>query len=153
MTQELALPGSASEIGLELPHGIAFGDWAEIGSNLGVLARANQWMIGDWLNYGERAYGEKYTEAIEVTRYELATLENLAWVAGHVEPSRRREVLSWSHHSEIAQLGPADQDRWLDSAEANGWSKAQLRKQIKGVPPERECCPTCGRPIPKTGGE
>lgn len=155
MTTDLVLPGSVTETALELPGGLSFEDWEQTGETLGRIGRACQWWIGDWLNYGERAYGEKYTEAIEVTGYELGTLKNLAWVAARVERSRRRDVLSWSHHQEIAALGPADQERWLTSAEANGWSKGQLRKQINAEPAEeRECCPNCGRLMPAvTKGE
>ena len=36
--------------------------------------------------------------------YAFGTLMNYGYVAGRVETSRRREVLSWSHHYEIAKL-------------------------------------------------
>ena len=32
--------------------------------------------IGDWLNYGERKWGEKYKEALEKTGYDYQTLRN-----------------------------------------------------------------------------
>jgi len=38
------------------------------------------------------------------------------WVAGAIETSRRRDVLSWSHHREVAGLIPKEQDRLLDLA-------------------------------------
>ena len=40
------------------------------------------------------------------------------WVAGQIEPSRRRDTLSWSHHSEVAALEPKVQDHLLDLAVA-----------------------------------
>jgi N6-adenosine-specific RNA methylase IME4 len=52
-------------------------------------------------------------------------------VASRVETSRRREVLSWSHHKEVAALEPAEQDAWLDRAEAEGWTRMDLRSAIK----------------------
>jgi putative SOS response-associated peptidase YedK len=44
--------------------------------------------------------------------------------------SRRREVLSWSHHREVAALPPAEQDEWLDRAEAEKWD----RNDLDGMP-------------------
>jgi hypothetical protein len=76
---------------------------------LGEIGRACQWWIGDWLNYGERAYGEKYAQGMAATGYELQTLTNMAWVAARVEISRRREILSWSHHAEVAALESDEQ--------------------------------------------
>ncbi len=149
MTTDLALPGAISETGLDLPADLNFEEWQRTGETLGRIGRACQWWIGDWLNYGERAYGEKYSQAMEATGLDYETVRNYAWVADHVETVRRRTVLSWSHHQEVAALAPPDQERWLTSAEANGWSKAQLRRQIKGTSQEdAECCPTCGRSLP-----
>lgn len=54
--------------------------------------------------------GEKYAQAIDVTGYEYGTLQNFGWVAGRIETSRRRDVLSWSHHAEVAALEPSEQD-------------------------------------------
>lgn len=34
-------------------------------------------------------------------------------VASRLETSRRRDVLSFSHHQEVAALPPEEQDRWL----------------------------------------
>ena len=41
----------------------------------------------------------------------LARRESEAgWVAGQIEVSRRLDTLSWSHHKEVAALGPAEQN-------------------------------------------
>src|SRR5215472_3499027 len=40
--------------------------------------------------------------------------ERYATVARAFETSRRRDVLSFSHHREVALLTPEDADRWLD---------------------------------------
>ena len=34
-----------------------------------------------------------------------------------IEPVRRRTLLSWSHHQEVAGMPPDQQDEWLDKAE------------------------------------
>lgn len=129
--QSLALPGVVSETALTLPEGLTLDDWTAAGAMLGRIGRACQWWIGDWLNYGERRYGETYAQGIEATGYDYATLQNFSWVAARIEMSRRRDILSWSHHREIAALDPADQAARLDQAEAETLSVHALRREIK----------------------
>lgn len=150
---DLALPGAITETGLDLPADLTFEEWEATGQTLGRIGRACQWWIGDWLNYGERAYGEKYAQAMEATGLDYATVADYAYVARHIESSVRTENLSWSHHKVVAALEPPDQDVYLKKAAENGWSVSELRKQIKNEEqveqPDR--CPTCGQRIPKGG--
>lgn len=63
------------------------------------------WWIGDWLRYGERKWGEKYSKAIDVTDLAYQSLVNAKNVAEKFSDfNRRRLNLSWSHHSEVAAL-------------------------------------------------
>jgi len=61
-----------------------------------------QWWLGDWLNYGERQYGEMYSQAIEEVNLDYGTLRNFKYVSSRIELSRRRDKLSWFHHREVA---------------------------------------------------
>ncbi len=56
------------------------------------------WAIGDWLNYGERRYGEMYAQAVDATGYENGTLRDAKWVSGAYELSIRIYNLSFAHH-------------------------------------------------------
>jgi hypothetical protein len=47
--------------------------------------------------------------------------------------SRRREKLSFQHHVEVARLPENEQDAWLDQAERGGWSRNQLRRQLRSA--------------------
>lgn len=147
----LALPGKVTPTSLVLADGLPFEEWESAGKLLGEISRATQWWIGDWLNYGEGAYGDKYTQAMDATGLEYGTLANISWVSKHVEVSRRRENLSFSHHQEVAQFDPGEQRTWLKQAEAAGWSVGELRKEIKQAPAVEEpnLCPSCKRPMPK----
>ena len=49
----------------------SFDEWESVGAFLHQVDGAVQWWIGDWLNYGEKAYGEKYSQALDVAGREL----------------------------------------------------------------------------------
>jgi hypothetical protein len=66
--------------------------WIQQGRWLGALGRACAWWIGDWIRYGNARYGDRYTAAAQVTRYDVQSLMNMAYVAGRFEVSRRRET-------------------------------------------------------------
>lgn len=123
------IPG-ATATALSLPAGISFAAWEGIGQTLGQIASAHQWWMGDWWRYGEQEYGERFAQALD-SRWKPQVWMNAAWVAGAIETSRRREVLSWGLHAEVASLPPADQEAWLDTAEAGDLSVMELRRAIK----------------------
>jgi hypothetical protein len=147
--QHLAIAGKPSRTSLNLPDDLSFEDWEETGRTLGDIDRAVQWWVGDWLNFGEAHYGEKYAQAMDVTGLDYSTLANYGWVAREVESSRRRESLSFSHHAEVAALDPAKQRSWLVEAEASKWSRNKLRQEVKDdkarnpQPKEPRVCPRC----------
>lgn len=151
MSTDLVIPGSVTATSLTLPVSLPFEQWELAGEMLGRMGRASQWWLGDWLNHGEAIYGEKYSQAMDVTGYEYQTLADFAWVSRRVKVSVRNEKLSWKHHRLVAQLGSADQDRWLGAAVANGWSSGKLRAELNGADSdeEPEICPTCHRRLPK----
>jgi hypothetical protein len=94
------------------------------------MASASAWWLGDWIVYGERTYGDRYRAALERTSFDYKTLRNYAWVARHVDVSRRRDKLSFQHHAEVAALPQAQQDLWLGRAETQGWSRNELRRRL-----------------------
>ena len=113
------------------PGELSFVDWVEDGRRLARLGRPG-WWIGDWLRYGAEAFGERYEPAARTTGYDRQSLMNMVYVASKIDPARRREQLSWSHHAELAALEPADQDRWLDHAVTERLSVRSLREAIRG---------------------
>ena len=40
-----------------------YAEWEQCGAVLRQIDGAVQWWLGDWLNYGEHAYGEQYSQA------------------------------------------------------------------------------------------
>jgi hypothetical protein len=120
-----------TRMGLRIPAGLPFETWQEAGPKLFRIIDSSAWYLGDWLVYGQDRYEKRYRRAIEAAGLDYQTLRNYAWVARKFELSRRREPLSFQHHAEVASLAPADQDLWLDRAEALGWSRNQLRKELR----------------------
>ena len=126
---------SYSLVSLDLSPDLTFERWQAIGRRIAGIAEASTWWLADWASFGEVAYGEKYRQAIEATGLGYQTLRNYAWVAGRFAVSRRRDTLSFAHHAEVAALSPAEQDVWLDRAEAEGWSRNEVRDRLRA---ERE---------------
>jgi hypothetical protein len=116
--------------GLRLTRGLPFDSWAELGNRIAEISDASAWWLGDWLVYGQQAYGDRYRVALEATTLDYQTLRNYAWVARRFEMSRRRDGLSLQHHAEVAALPDAGQDLWLRRAERFGWSRNELRRQM-----------------------
>jgi hypothetical protein len=119
--------------GLHLPPDIDFEGWAALGSRIAGLASASAWCLGDWLVFGERAYGERYRTALAATTLDYQTLRNYAWVARRIPMSRRRDTLSLQHHAEVAALPDAQQDLWLLRAERQRWSRNELRRRLRAA--------------------
>jgi len=106
-------------------------EWASVGRRIGVVGRSVQWLLGDWITYGNAKFGERYSRASKITGYDTQTLMNMVYVASRFATSRRREMLSWSHHETLAALEPEDQDHWLDEAELHHWSVSDLRTMLR----------------------
>lgn len=117
-----------TEVAVDLPEHLTFEAWEEVGRVIGRAGRAVQWWAGDWLRFGERRYGEMYSQGLDATGLDYGTLANYVYVTDRFESSRRRENLSFGHHQEVASEPPEVADAWLDQAEAEGWSIADLRK-------------------------
>ena len=134
----LALPGEVSRVGLQLPNNLSFDHWQAIGQQLKLAESAVMWWVGDWLNFGERKYGEKYKEAEKATGYAYDTLKQAKRVSSAIELCSRIHNLSWRHHQEVAAFEPNDQDTLLSEAEAEGWSIRDLRRAARRLKAERE---------------
>ena len=135
-------------IGLEFPRQLPFEAWLAVGTQLAVVAGSSAWCLGDWLVYGQAAYGSRYREAAERTGLDYQTLRNYAWVAGRFKLSRRRDTLSFGHHAEVAALPEPEQDYWLRKAEEFGWSTTRLRREVRASLAERRPEPLGPEPGP-----
>ena len=132
MSDKLEIPGKISPVALNLPENMDFEDWERAGKVIGMLGNASGWYIGDWLNYGEHQYGEKYAQAAELTGYDPSTLQGFQFTSSKVPVKVRRATLTFSHHREVAPLEVEEQEKWLALAEKNNWSRGEFRAKLKG---------------------
>jgi hypothetical protein len=93
-----------------------------------AFAGAMLWYVGDWINFGEKEYGEKYSQALEITKYDYGTLRNAAYVAKRYPLNERRVNLSWRMHADAARFEIGDRKAMFDMAEANDMSANQFRE-------------------------
>lgn len=125
-------------IGLRFPRQLPFEAWLGVGRQLSAVVASSAWCLGDWLAFGQQAYGGRYREALEQTGLDYQTLRNYAWVARRFGLSRRRDYLSFGHHAEVAALPEPEQDFWLRKAEEYDWSTSRLRREVRTSLLERE---------------
>ena len=162
MTDELSTPAppQLADIGslvefrpsqLVFTRHLSIEEWEMVGDWLMLMDDALQWWIGDWIRHGEAAYGEKYTQYIELTGKALSTLQSYVYVAEHVPPAQRRAALRFSHHAEVASLPPGHQAELLTWAEENGTdgkpaSVTAMRAEKErryGKAHDWQTCPVC----------
>lgn len=131
-------PFTATPLGLIVADGkVPYGEWEGYGRGLARVGHAWMFCLGDWLNYGEAAYGEKYAQGMAETGLDYQTVRNAAWVSRKVEMSRRRDI-SFAHHTEVASLLPEAQSLLLSSAEKNEISSKDFRQVVKAYKRKKE---------------
>ncbi len=117
--------------GIKFHGDLTTDEWTALGEKLGDAERSIGFLIGDWINYAEEKWGEKYNDAIAATGLEYQTLRNYAWVAKRVQLSARADNLPFRHHLVVAKLKDAEEQKhWLNQAEQHDLSYRRLQKSI-----------------------
>lgn len=131
-------PFQITPLGLRVNGSPTFEQWADFGMTLRGIKNAVQWAVGDWCNYGESAYGEKYVQAINETHYAYGTLRNYASVAARVDLSHRVTELSWSHHAVVVSEPPERQETLLSRAVKEKLGRDDLSAIVRPKPTPRK---------------
>lgn len=122
--------------GIELDDDIRFNDWRDVLEAALQMADGALWIVADCAAFGLKKLRLDPSWAIYSTmieaKYTRQALYDLAMVARKIEISRRREILSLTHHREVAALEPDEQDAWLNDAITHNWSTRELRDELKG---------------------
>jgi len=117
--------------GIEFNEELSFEEWDDLGQKLAPVGKSIGFIIGDWINYGENHWGERYKEALERTGLAYQTLAQYSYVARKVQFSCRQEKLGFEHHLVVAKIKDSEEQRyWLDMAVKHKLGKRRLRKSI-----------------------
>lgn len=132
---ETLLPQSGS-LSLSLPEGLPFDRWQDLGRELAAREKVLNWWIGDWWAFGEHRYGERAeTCAKDLFPQSFGTLRNIGSVArAFPATSRQHDVLSFTHHQEVAPLArqsPDAAEELLDRAEREHMTVSQVRAAVR----------------------
>ena len=109
--------------------------WAKDGVLLCEMHDLMPFAIGDWLNFGEQVYGQKYSQALSMTGLEYGTLVKYLMVSKAFPEGRRRSSsehyrISWSHYRMLLGKPEEDQDKWLDACQVNEMAVRELRASL-----------------------
>ncbi len=108
-----------------------FDDWKGIGYWLHIMIKGIQFNVGDWIAFGEGAWGDRVAQVIDAGRWKYETVRSMVWVSTKVPLTVRRAELDWSHHQKIAHLNVEGQKLWLARAVEHSWTCAQLEAALK----------------------
>lgn len=106
-----------------------FDEWQQCGAFIQEAEKSVQFWIGDWLNFGEKTWGNKYVEAIQKTGLDYQTLRDYKWVAKAVPLSLRKDKLSFHHHKQVADLPTEKQTALLTQAVTESWPLLKLKQE------------------------
>jgi hypothetical protein len=120
---------------------ISFEEWERLGEFIRLTNQASQWWWGDWLNMGEDGFGEKASQALEITRWDEETLRQYAWVCRKVPAVTRVTGVPFTHYRELAKLSEPEQKKWAEQVVSQQWSRRQLKIAMKDDKTEAQTQP------------
>jgi hypothetical protein len=145
-----------NDTGLVLDDNVTFGEWAKLGERVAKVETALPWVIGDWLIYGEKHYGERFVQVAESIGKKPSTLIRYRWVARVFPPESRAAAIAkgvaWSVFAEMAGLEDDERQKCMEKVVSEGWRLPHVRafrrtlraaKTGEPLPTERRCV-DCG---------
>ena len=123
-----------SATGLTVTGQPTFAQYEDVGTFIKRAHQASGFWLADWLRFGESRteWAERLSQVQDATGLSVKTLANIRAV-GAIEKSRRRDGVAFAVHAEVAGLAPADQSRWLERAETEGWDRREIRHAIRAA--------------------
>jgi hypothetical protein len=127
----------------------SYEEWDSTGVWLRTVRESIHWWIADWVNYGERQYGERAAQGMSDERQQLAanatgwkpeTVQQYARISRQVPIENRDAGLSFSHHREVADLPVDEQQSWLQKAKSGDWSTDRLRSELNSTTKKDTTC-------------
>ena len=117
-----------------LPHDAPYEDWVRVGE--GIAARRSEiaWETADWLAFGDARYpGESVRAAAERLDISPGKISDYCLIANTWPVFRRRNTLPFWHHLEVVRLPEMERNALLAEAEAESWTRRELRERTAEV--------------------
>jgi hypothetical protein len=109
--------------------------WAHAVAQVASIFDSIHWWVGDIIEYGRYAYGEKYAQYADLFDYNTLTRDT--WVCRSVPFDIRRPPfgprgVSFSSHLKVAprRYSIAQKDFWLGLASVEQWTVRQFERQL-----------------------
>jgi len=107
--------------------------WQKALEFAGAAHEASPYWVGRLLAYAESRgdWEAKIDQALSVTKLSRQTLLKLGYMARHLVQEAIDIAPSPAHAEEVAALPPKDQVKFLEQATDQGWTKRELREEIR----------------------
>lgn len=122
--------------GLAIDRALSYDEWVGMIDQLRAIEHGYQWWIGDALNYGEAAYGEKYANAVSPKQAD--TWKTYASITGQYEKWTRVHFLDWTLYRIVAYVEEPRRSELLARAVKERLTTRELTALKNGVPPGNE---------------
>jgi hypothetical protein len=101
-------------------------DWVRVGRTLGRLGTASRWWMGDWIIYGEGAFGEEYAQFVDELGVTEETLMRYARVSRAWPVELRRPGIPYTVFELCRNVPNELKAGVLDKYLHEGWNRADL---------------------------
>jgi len=115
-------------LALDLPAHTPFPDWVALGRSLATQKRHVDWLIGDWITFGRKAFPEQIDLALADVSDDPRNLKRIERTAAAFPPHLRSTSLSFDHHAHLADMPTQDALPLLREAEEQNLAARELRK-------------------------
>lgn len=121
-------------VGVEIEAWVDEAAWHAFGELLQRINQAWEWVVADWLAFGDHRYGDGvYDTAARLFGKSPRTWEDYAYIARNVRASERSEILPVLAHKPVARFSndPQLQATLLEIAAEHGLSKRVFESVIE----------------------
>lgn len=118
---------------LKFSNDITYDEWMAYGKKLAKRYSNIQWLIGDWINYGEAKWGEKYAQAEDDLSFSQGTLRNYASICARIPPENRNPKLRFHQIKHVAPLEPRQQRKIIDFASEHEMTGDDILEAVQRI--------------------
>jgi len=120
-----------------------FDTWMTATQQMEKLSSCSTKWLAMLIVWGQGRFGEKYTQAMEVSSKGYSTLANAVHTVTTIEEDEWNDDLNFEHFQALSHVqGKEERVAWRDKAIQNDWSVQELKNELKRA---------SGKPVPWSG--